>query len=239
MNENDNQIDNAPRFLADSPEYLAHYCRWSAVISVILIVMTVLAPFRFSNMWLYLGLWVLTLAAIFIYMDNAIDFNKSNLLISYEYLVFSIPDDKSKDHKKLFFLLDQDHLTKAYKLFGPKSDKLVSENQKLAAQHLFDKNVIEGMQKAQHHIAGAYFIMEKDNSFYYDDKLQAILTFTSEKAAQIYVNQHIPTFDGKIMYIPIALDGEVKNWFSNKDKLGQKATPVDSLDNAKKGENDD
>lgn len=236
MDKNDNQIDNAPRFLVDSPEYLAHYCRWSAVITIILIAMTIFAPFKFSNMWIYLGLWILTLASIIIFADNAIDFNKSNLLISYEYLVFSIPDSKSKDHKKLFFLLDKDHLAKAYKLFGPKSDKIVNENRKLAAQHLFDKNVIEGMQKAQHHIAGAYFIMNKDNSFYYDDDLQAIQTFTSEKAAQVYVNQHIPTFDGKIMYIPIALDGEVKNWFSNKDKLGQKATPVNQIEEAK---NDD
>ena len=201
--------DEERRFLDVPPYELYTSNKRCSILALLSLINVALVPFYSTSVWYYIFCWVVALACIVVSMVAFADYSKAILLTSFSYLVFSAPKDKDKSQR--FFLLDQDHLDIAYKTFGGGNDKIVKENRKLQAQHLIDNKIINGLQKEQHHIAGAYFIFDKNHTFYYDDRLQALLSFTSRESAQTYVNQYIPDFDGSIMYIPIAVDGEVKS----------------------------
>lgn len=210
-----NTKDKEQRFLNVPPYELYTSSRRCFVLAVLSLFNVALVPFYSISIWYYIFCWAIACACIFISIVAFSDYSKSSLLTSFSYLVFSVPDDKNKSQR--FFLLDQDHLDIAYKTFGGDNDKIVKENLKLQAQHLMDNKIINGLQNEQHHIAGAYFIFDKDHTFYYDDRLQALMSFTSKESAQTYVDQYIPDFDGSIMYIPVALDGEVKSIAKERD----------------------
>lgn len=203
------------RFLDVPPYELYTSNKRCSILAVLSLFNVALVPFYSTSVWYYIFCWAIALACIVVSMVTFADYSKANLLTSFSYLVFSVPEDENKNQR--FFLLDQDHLNVAYKTFGGDNDKIVKENHKLQAQHLMDNKIINGLQKEKHHIAGAYFIFDKNHMFYYDDRLQALLSFTSKESAQTYVNQYIPDFDGSIMYIPIALDGEVKSIAKEQD----------------------
>lgn len=197
------------RFLDVPPYELYTSSKRYFILAVLSLINVALVPFYSESIWYYVIAWVVALVYIVVSTVAFADYSKASLLTSFSYLVFSVSEDKNKNQR--FFLLDQDHLDAAYKDFGGDNDKIVKENHKLQAQHLIDNEIINGLQKEQHHIAGAYFIFDKTHTFYYDERLQALLSFTSKGSAQAYVNQYIPNFDGSIMYLPIALDGEVKS----------------------------
>lgn len=197
------------RFLDVPPYELYTSSKRYFILAVLSLFNVALVPFYSTSVWYYILCWIVACASVFTSIVAFADYCKSSLLTSFSYLVFSVPEDKNKNQR--FFLLDQDHLDVAYKDFGGDNDKIVKENHKLQAQHLIDNEIINGLQKEQHRIAGAYFIFDKSHTFYYDDRLQALLSFTSKESAQAYVNQYIPDFDGSVMYLPIALDGEVKS----------------------------
>jgi hypothetical protein len=210
-----NKNEKGQRFLDVPPYELYTSSKRYFILAVLSLFNVSLVPFYSTSVWYYIFCWIVACACVFTSIVAFSDYCKSSLLTSFSYLVFSVPKDKDKSQR--FFLLDQDHLDIAYKTFGGDKDEIVKENHKLQAQHLMDNKIINGLQKEQHHIAGAYFIFDKNHMFYYDDRLQALLSFTSKKSAQTYINQYIPDFDGSIMYIPIALDGEVKSIVKEQD----------------------
>lgn len=197
------------RFLAIPTDNLLNYYESSLLIAVIGLIGVAVLPFIATATWFYLTWWGATVVAVLLAIRNGADFSKSALLTTYSYLAFSVPAKNGK--KKRFFLLDDEHLVEAYKEYAGDDEAIAKENRELQAKHLMDSKIIDGMQKEKAHISGAYFICNKDHTFYYDENLQALLSFTSKDSAQEYVDQNVPDFDGYIMYMPIALDGEVKS----------------------------
>lgn len=197
------------RFLAIPTDNLLNYYESSLLIAVIGLIGVAVLPFIATAIWFYLIWWGATVVAVLLAIRNGADFSKSALLTTYSYLAFSVPAKNGK--KKRFFLLDEEHLVEAYKEYAGNDEAIAKENRELQAKHLMDSKIINGMQKEKAHVSGAYFICNKDHTFYYDENLQALLSFTSKDSAQEYVDQNVPDFDGYIMYMPIALDGEVKS----------------------------
>ena len=197
------------RFLAIPTDNLLNYYESSLLIAVIGLIGVAVLPFIATATWFYPTWWGATVVAVLLAIRNGADFSKSALLTTYSYLAFSVPAKNGK--KKRFFLLDDEHLVEAYKEYAGDDATIANENRELQAKHLMDSKIINGMQKEKAHISGAYFICNKDHTFYYDENLQALLSFTSKDSAQEYVDQNVPDFDGYIMYMPIALDGEVKS----------------------------
>lgn len=197
------------RFLAIPTDNLLNYYEGSFIVTVLGLVGLGVLPFMQIAIWFYY-LWLgATALATALAIRNGADFSKSALLTTYSYLAFSVPAKDGK--KKRFFLLDDEHLVEAYKEYAGDDEAIAKENRELQAKHLMDSKIIDGMQREKAHVSGAYFICNKDHTFYYDENLQALLSFTSKDSAQEYVDQNVPDFDGYIMYMPIALDGEVKS----------------------------
>lgn len=197
------------RFLAIPTDNLLNYYEGSFIVTILGLVGLGVLPFMQIATWFYY-LWLgATALATALAIRNGADFSKSALLTTYSYLALSVPGRDGK--KKHFFLLDDEHLVEAYKEFASDDETIAKENRELQAKHLMDSKIINGLQKENNHVPGAYFIFNKNHTFYYDENLQALLSFTSKDSAQEYIDQKVPTFDGYIMYMPIALDGEVKS----------------------------
>ena len=198
----DNKIMNIPY------DKLINRFHWSFGLLIALLTLLIIAIVTGYTipMW---GVWawlVLLVVGIVVLGETMYNLGQQELFYNYDELVVSRLNEKGE--KEVMFLSNTENLADLYEEFG--SNKKSNELQKLEAQHLIDSKIIQGFQRENNCISGAYYLLTNDNQLFWSDDLNAVLTFSSKDSAQAYVNEHIKDFDGKIMNLPIALDGEVK-----------------------------
>lgn len=198
----DNKIMNIPY------DKLINRFHWSFGLLIALLTLLIIAIVTGCTipMW---GIWawlVLLVVGIVVLGETMYNLGQQELFYNYDELVVSRLNEKGE--KEVMFLSNTENLADLYEEFG--SNKKSNELQKLEAQHLIDSKIIQGFQRENNCISGAYYLLTNDNQLFWSDDLNAVLTFSSKDSAQAYVNEHIKDFDGKIMNLPIALDGEVK-----------------------------
>lgn len=183
--------------------YLISDCLFLLVLAVIPILPIV------SNIaiWIFYGSFLITCLIQIGLIESISDYSKSELLNEWDYLVLSYIDDNNQ--KKHRFLIDEEYLEKIYNKFGS-PDKTQQSVDKLKVQHLVDQKIIQGFQN-ENYARNALWYLLKDHTFYFDDDLNAILAFTTKAEAQDYVNKHLPSFDGSIIHLPLAIDGKMKD----------------------------
>lgn len=198
----DNKIMNIPY------DKLINRFHWSFGLLIALLTLLIIAIVTGYTipMW---GVWawlVLLVIGIVVLGETMYNLGQQELFYNYDELVVSRLNEKGE--KEIMFLSNTENLSDLYEEFG--NNKKSNELQKLEAQHLIDSKIIQGFQRENNCISGAYYLLTNDNQLFWSDDLNAVLTFSSKDSAQAYVNEHIKDFDGKIMNLPIALDGEVK-----------------------------
>lgn len=198
----DNKIMNIPY------DKLINRFHWSFGLLIALLTLLIIAIVTGYTipMW---GVWawlVLLVVGIVVLGETMYNLGQQELFYNYDELVVSRLNEKGE--KEIMFLSNTENLADLYEEFG--NNKKSNELQKLEAQHLIDSKIIQGFQRKNNCISGAYYLLTNDNQLFWSDDLNAVLTFSSKDSAQAYVNEHIKDFDGKIMNLPIALDGEVK-----------------------------
>lgn len=198
----DNKIMNIPY------DRLINRFHWSFGLLIALLTLLIITVItgRTIPIW---GVWtwlVLLIIGIVMLGETMYNLGQQELFYNYDKLVVSRLNEKGE--KEVMFLSNTENLADLYEKFG--NNKKSNELQKLEAQHLIDSKIIQGFQRENNCISGAYYLLTNDNQLFWSDDLNAVLTFSSKDSAQAYVNEHIKDFDGKIMNLPIALDGEVK-----------------------------
>lgn len=199
--ENDNKIMNIPY------DKLVNRLHWSfglliALFTLLLIVVITGPTIPVWSVWTWLILLVISIVVLGETMYNL---GQQELFYNYDELVVSRLNEKGE--KEVMFLANTDSLSDLYEEYG-KGDN--SDLERLKSQHLIDSKIIQGFQRENNCINGAYYLLTKDNQLFWSDEINAILTFSSKDSAQAYVNEHLKNFDGKIMNLPVALDGEIK-----------------------------
>lgn len=199
--KNDNKIMNIPY------DKLVNRFHWSfglliALFTLLLIVVITGPTIPVWSVWTWLILLVISIVVLGETMYNL---GQQELFYNYDELVVSRLNEKGE--KEVMFLANTDSLSDLYEEYG-KGDN--SDLERLKSQHLIDSKIIQGFQRENNCINGAYYLLTKDNQLFWSDEINAILTFSSKDSAQTYVNEHLKNFDGKIMNLPVALDGEIK-----------------------------
>lgn len=199
--KNDNKIMSIPY------DKLINRFHWSLGLLIALFVLLIIAfiagyTIPMWKVWTWLFLLILS---IFTLGETMYNLGQQELFYNYDELVVSRLNEKGE--KEVMFLANTDSLSDLYEEYG-KGDN--SDLEKLKSQHLIDSKIIQGFQRENNCINGAYYLLTKDNQLFWSDEINAILTFSSKDSAQAYVNEHLKNFDGKIMNLPVALDGEIK-----------------------------
>jgi hypothetical protein len=69
-----------------------------------------------------------------------------------------------KGEKEVMFLSNTENLADLYEEFG--NNKKSNELQKLEAQHLIDSKIIQGFQRKNNCVNGAYYLLTNDNQLF-------------------------------------------------------------------------
>lgn len=89
--------------------------------------------------------------------------------------------------------------------------KLQTAYHKLASKYLIAKEALKGYKHEQKIDQAVYYLMNADNTFYFDDEKQALLAFSSKTSAEFYIKNEMPAFNGYIQPLRVVVDGSDNN----------------------------
>lgn len=207
MQSDSQEVNNYP-FIKYTEDEIVHNFIAYWIVSLFLFGAITILPFT-GGVWFFFASVVLLFALIQTMFAIATNYGRSSLLNDWEYLVLSYDDEEGKKHHR--FLLSDKYLSEIYTEYGNSNAKhnVLHQLDKLKAQHLTDKKIIEGFQEENYAKNALWYIL-KDDQFYFDDKLGAILAFTTKEEAQEYVNHKLPDFKGQVVHLPLAVNGKIR-----------------------------
>ena len=178
---------------------------FNSSVTVACLCFMVATPF-FNNLTWFLVAFVCLIISGYKTMKNVFAIGQLDILTT-EQIIDCTYEDIDKDKRTL--VIPYDKFDKAYDTYGSEEKKQDLTN--IKKKSYVNDRIIKGFQDDHACYGGAYFLLDHDQ-LYFDEDLQAVLTFSSKESAQAWIDTHADkSKDGlTILDFPLALDGKVR-----------------------------